>query len=261
MKNFLKDTIQQAGDIALKYYNQGFEIKTKSHKNDLLTEADEAVSEFLVKNIKEKYPDHKILSEELPEAINPKSSQEWVIDPIDGTFNFAKGMHIWAVMIAYLEDGEAKISAVYFPVTDELYFAEKDSGAYLNDERISVSETESLDHSVGTVYYSSGHGSVYGEYIEKYKKAVADMALNSGIKFTNPGSIAGLVCYFAKGSVDFMFNNAGQDWDHLPTLLIAEESGAIITNSHGEEWSRGEQDIVVANPNIHSSLLEFFKPV
>jgi myo-inositol-1(or 4)-monophosphatase len=254
--DFIKEKITQAGDIALDFYQQEFYTKTKSHKNDLITEADKSVSKYLVDEINDKFSDHKIISEELDEQINPNSNKEWVIDPIDGTFNFVKGMHIWAVMIAYLEDGKTKMSSIYFPVVDELYFANK-NGSFLNGTEVSVSSTNKLKRSSGKIFCApdTKRG---GEYIKKYKKAASNMILNSGVEFVNFGSSAPASCYLAKGSIDFMIVNIGEDWDYLPTLFMAQKAGARVTTSSGEEWKRGGSDVIVANPNLHSKILEFF---
>lgn len=94
MDTFLKDIIKEAGQIAKGYFDKGVSHEEKSHVADLLTEADLAVSDFLVKKIHETYPDHHIKSEELGEEINPGAEYEWVIDPIDGTRNFAMGVPV-----------------------------------------------------------------------------------------------------------------------------------------------------------------------
>lgn len=262
VQKFLKKKVKTAGDIALNYYKkENLETKSKSYEQDYVTKADNAVSDFLVSEINTEFPDHKIISEELPEPINNDSSCEWVMDPIDGTFAFVKEMHMWAVMIAYLEDGETKLSAIYFPVLDEFYFAKRGKGAFLNGSQISVSNTESLDHSVCIFHCSSSQGDIYGKYPQKYRSAVAEMLTSLDIKFMNMGSIASAACYFSKGGVDLMINNSGLDWDYLPVILMAEEAGAQITNSHGEQWSRGEQDVIMSNNNLHSNILEFFKPI
>lgn len=260
MEKFLKKIIQEAGNIGLKYYQSDFDVNTKSHKNDLLTEADKEIGKFLVERINNEYPEHKILSEEMEEVINPKSKKEWVVDPIDDSFNFANGMHIWAVMIAYLENGKVQLSGIYFPVMNELYFAKKDCGAYLNGKKISVSSNNELKRCIGKLYFAPEENDTYGEHVARYKQAVSDMVLNSSLEFINFGASAPAACYLAKGSIDFMINNVGLDWDYLPTLFIAKEAGAKVTNSNGKEWQRGQQDIIVANPSLHPKLLQFFEP-
>ncbi len=253
MQEFLKQIIREAGDMAKPSFFQGVGYKTKADAKDMVTEVDIRVSEFLVQKIHEKYPDHHIKSEELAEDMNAGAEYEWVIDPIDGTRNFAMGVPIWAVMIAIVKNGETYMSAVYHPLANELFFAEKGQGAFVNDKKIQVNNTDTLERAYGMMFRSSPFGA-YGDYFEKYRSAIANFALNSNASMTNFGC-AGMLCYVAKGSIDFVLGNAGLDWDLLPNFLICEEAGAVITDSSGNPWKRGRQDYVLANKNIHAEVL------
>lgn len=258
MEAFLKDIIKRAGGIALGYFEGEFEIRAKSHHLDVVTDADVAISEFLVREINERYPDHHILSEELADEVNPGAQYEWVIDPIDGTAMFSRGIPLWAVMIAILKDAEVIMSAVYFPVSDQLYFAEKGKGAFLNEKKIQTSRKDSLDFS-HAILHRSLSGSVYGDYFERYRVACAKMVLETDVGIANFGCAAS-GCYLASGAFDFMCSNGGLDWDRLPVYLICKEAGALFTDSDGNEWKRGRQDIVVANPYIHEKVMKLFLP-
>lgn len=259
MQTFLKEIIQEAGNIAKPYFFRGVSFKTKSDKADLVTEADIAVSNFLVEKIHEKFPDHHIKSEEMPDDINTGAEYEWVIDPIDGTRNFAIGVPIWAVMIAVLKNGVTEFAAVYHPISDELFFAEKGKGAFLNDKKISVNNTDSLERGYAIVFRSSPFGA-YGDYFEKYRTAVSHIALETNASMLNFGC-AGMLCYVAKGAVDFALGNAGLDWDLLPNLFICQEAGAVVTTSTGEPWIRGRQDYVISNSTLHPHVLELVNSI
>ncbi|MEK9157230.1 MAG: inositol monophosphatase, partial [Patescibacteria group bacterium] len=132
MNDFLKDIIKQGGAIAKDYFLKGVTFKTKSHLGDLVTVADQEVSDFLIKKIQEKYPDHGIYSEEQKDILNPGSDYLWMIDPIDGTRNFANAIPMWCSMVALFYRKELIMSAVYNPLSDELFFAEKGKGASIN---------------------------------------------------------------------------------------------------------------------------------
>jgi len=254
MKDFLKTIIKEGGQIAKDYFDKGVHYTTKAHLGDLLTEADTAVSEFLVGKILEKHPDHHILSEELEEEINPVAQYEWVIDPIDGTRNFANGIGIWCTMIAVLRDGEQYLSAVYDALADELFFAEAGHGATLNGMPISVNTVESLDHSAGVCVRTHRDP----PSVDRYKKVLVNIVENTNMSMGNHLCAIGM-CYLAAGGLDFFLSNAGYDYDWLPVTLIAREAGAVVTDSEGNPWKRGRMDLVVANPKLHPKVMELFE--
>lgn len=249
MQDFLKATIQEAGALAQQYFRTAVSVRTKRHPADLVTEADEAVSAFLVEKIHAAYPDHHIYSEEaVDNQINAGAEYEWVIDPIDGTWNFARGIPLWGVMIAVLYRGEQHLAAVYYPAAGELFFAKAGGGAYLNDAAINVNETDSLD-------YARGYASRVLKYEQgkRYETLVASLAYKN-VSILNYGTIVS-GCYLASGGIDFMAMNCGFDYDYLAPLLICSEAGAVVTDSDGNPWKRGRQDIVVANQKLHPKIL------
>jgi len=254
MKDFLKTIIKEGGQIAKEYFEKGVHYTTKKHLGDLLTEADTAVSEFLVGKIHEKYPDHHIMSEELEEDINPGAEYEWVIDPIDGTRNFANGIALWAVMIAVIKDGEQYLGAVYDPLADELFFAEAGHGASLNDMPISVNDVDSLDHAFSVSVRTDRDSSTSA----KYRKLLTNIVQNTNVSMGNHLCALGM-CYLAAGGIDFFVSNAGYDYDWLPVTIIASEAGAVVTDSDGNPWRRGRMDLVAANPKLHPKVMELFK--
>lgn len=257
MQDFLKTTIRQAGVLAEEYFEKGVDHDTKSEKSDLITEADIAVSDFIVKKIQEKYPDHHIKSEELADEINKGAKYEWVIDPIEGTRNFAMGVAFWAIMIAVMKDGEAYLGAIYNPISDQLFFAQKDKGAYLNEKQIYANNTENLDSSFGC-FTRAYEGGIYGDYIERYRTAGVRLVMETKAWMHNYGCILS-VCHLASGGIDFVAGNAGMDWDYLAPFLIAQEAGAIVTDSDGNPWQRDRQDFVVANKYLHPKVMELFQ--
>ena len=150
MKDFLRDITVRAGALSQEYFDKGVTHETKSAISDLVTEADIAVSDFLVKKISEQYPDHQITSEERDQSINPGAEWEWVIDPIDGTRNFAMGVPLWAILVTVVYRGETFYAAAYNPVAGEMFMAEKGKGATMNDMPIKVGDKKSLEHSAGS---------------------------------------------------------------------------------------------------------------
>ena len=142
LRAMLKQTLlkaTEAGAAVLKHFFNGeFKISNKEGINNLVTEADHAAEKAIFEVIREEFPDHYLLSEEAGE-IAQESSYKWIIDPIDGTVNFANGIPICAVSIGLEKDGEIVMGAVYNPILNEFFFAEKNNGATLNEKPISVS--------------------------------------------------------------------------------------------------------------------------
>lgn len=259
MEQFLKDTIWEAGAIAKEYFVRGVTATTKTSPVDYLTEADTTVSDFIVSKIHAAYPDHHITSEELSSDINAGARYHWFVDPIDGTRNFLYRFPIWGVMMALQRDGETILSAIYFPMLDELFWADE-TNAYNDEEVISVSKRSTLERANGSIFrmYSNG-GDLYGDYHERYRSIYARFVLDTDVAIRALGCSAALT-YIANGSLDFALGNCGLDWDYLPSFHICEKAGARITDSDGNPWKRGRQDYVIANPELHPKVMELFRP-
>lgn len=258
MREFLEKIIVEAGDLALGYYSKGVTSTTKSHETDIVTEADRAVSDFLIKKITLQFPDHGVRSEEsMDGGVKQDASIQWIIDPIDGTRNFASGIPSWATMIAIVENGVTIHSGVYFPISKELFLATKGEGATVNGISIKCSEKQTLQYSSGKMFACDALG-VYGTHVEMYKQAFVRIISDYSMKMREFGSAASL-CYVAKGAIDFAFGNAGFEWDFLPTFLICQEAGLRVTDCEGNPWQIGRQDYVIANISLHSEVLSYFK--
>lgn len=253
MESFLKKTIKEAGGIAQKFFRLGVAHRMKANLGDLVTDADIAVSNFLVESIHEKYPDHHIHTEEEGDDINPGARYEWVIDPIDGTRNFAMGIPFWCVMVAVLKDGELYLSAIYNPLTEELFFAEQGRGAFFNEKRISVNKIDSLDYGFGLAVRTNNT-----DKEEQFKKVLARINMETSAWVHGFGTMLP-ACHLANGGVDFIITNCGFDHDYLPAALICREAGAVVSDSDGNPWTRSRRDIVIANPSLHPKILELFR--
>ena len=257
MKDFLKETILEAGELAKDYFEKGVSFEVKSHLADLLTEADIKTSEFLVNAIHKEYPDHGITSEELEESINPGAEYELVIDPIDGTRNFAVGIPMWGIIIAFVQNGETILGAVYNPVGNQLFFAEYGHGATVNGMPIKIGEKNDFDMAIGNFSRMPNKGEVYGSHIEEYKHFLDRMNRDTNIWIHQFGTMLSM-CHMAAGGIDLCVQNAGLDHDYLAPALIVREAGGIVTDSDGNEWQRGRQDIVASNKLLHPQIMKLF---
>lgn len=256
INDFLQSIIKQAGEMALTYYRQGITISTKSNPGDLLTEADLAVSSFLVDAIHRQYPTHHIRSEELEDEINPGAPIQWIIDPIDGTRNFANRIPIWCTLIGVLRDGELYLGAIYDAIHDILFFAEAGGGATQNGQPITVNQTDTLAHAYGW-FSRAGEQGQYGRFIPEYQRAFTRLIHETSAWIHYAGTVLSLG-YLASGGIDFCAFNHGMDHDLAGPILICQEAGAVVTNHQGQPWQLGRQDVVIANPALHGKLLALF---
>lgn len=250
MQDFLKRIIKEAGALGLSYYGNIGEIQTKSGPNDYVTEADIAVSDFLISQISSQYPDHAIVSEESVDSINEGAEWEWVIDPIDGTSNFAHGIPVWSVIIAVLHKGNIVYGAMYNPIADDLYFAHKDHGAWKNGGSLAVSSLEDLStakfHATFNIRKSEGE-----RCVDFATTVMRDLRRGTPRRVSGVSSMA----YVAAGAGDVFFGNGGKDHDYLAPALFCEEAGAVVTDMYGNPWTRHTENILVANPALHKQCL------
>ena len=210
MELFLEEIIRTAGGLARDYFFKGVnDVRTKSSPSDLVTEADYGVNDFLVKHILQHYPDHRIHSEELREDINPSGRYEWVIDPIDGTRNFAMGVPFWCILMALLKEGQPYLAAVYNPVADQLFSARAGGGALLNGHAIQVNSASSLDFSFACISYDPNKNK---ERSDRFKQLVTRFTAETTGRLYNYGTMLP-ACHVGTGGIDVFATNSGYDHD------------------------------------------------
>jgi len=253
LKNTLIEAVRSGAEELKRYFNGEFKISHKEGINNLVTEADHASEAAILKIIKTNFPDHRVLAEETGEIIQD-STYKWIIDPIDGTVNFAHGIPLCCVVIAIEKDDEIVMSAVYAPILNEFYFAEKGIGATLNDRKISVSdETSVLKSCLVTgfpyTYINMPNGplEVFGRLIRK------------GIPVRRLGSAAIDLCWVASGRFDGFYEHKLETWDSAAGYLIVEEAGGKVTDHEGKKFSPYQHRILATNGKIHDDLLLVIK--
>ncbi len=232
-KGFLDDALdiaKSAGDYLEKMYYTDFNISSKGSK-DLVTDADYGSEKIILNMIKERYPEHSILSEEAGEEIN-NSNYKWIVDPLDGTVNFSRKIPIFGVIIALVENGVTVLGVHYLPMLKETYSAVKGEGAYLNGKKIKVSETEDIqEYIMGLGDFNIGK--------DKYMKDQDNEILENIIKTMSPKTmrtkIFGAACMdlacIASGRTDLLFYPFTNPWDVLAGSLIIEEAGGKVFSS------------------------------
>ena len=247
---------KESGEIIRQAHGTRFSIEIKSDNvKNLVTEVDKKSEKTITDFIRKKYPSHSILAEEGGET---KSSSEylWVIDPLDGTTNFAHGLPIFSVSIGLQYKGETVAGVVYDVMRDVIYSAEKGSGAFENGKKISVNSNEIIEESLlvtGFPYnVAENPEKVFERFIEMLKVARAVRRL---------GSAAIDFCYVANGVFDGFWEVHLNPWDICAGKLIVEEAGGKVTDFTGNQISIFNKTILSTNGKIHNRMIELLNSV
>jgi myo-inositol-1(or 4)-monophosphatase len=252
----IKDIIhisKEAGEIVRQGFKKNLKIEYKSNESDLVTDIDKASEKLISDFVKKKYPSHGIFAEEGGQIRNG-SDYVWVIDPLDGTVNFAHGLPIFSISIGLQKDGKTIAGVVYDVIQDILYSAESGGGAYANDIKINVSDNSNIAHSILVT------GFPYNIHQNPYN------ALEKFVSFTRKargirrlGSAAIDFCYVARGVFDGFWEVYLNPWDICAGKIIVEEAGGIVTNFNGEEIGIDSKQILASNKKIHNDMVEILK--
>ncbi len=248
-KSTLIDAVQAGAVEIRRFFQRDFKISNKEGINNLVTEADHASEKAILAVIKKNFPDHYILSEEAG-VMARDSSYKWIIDPIDGTVNFAHGIPLNCVCIAIEHNGEVVMSAIYNPHLEELFFAEKGHGAFLNDKPIHVSrQTEVAKACLVTgfpyTYLDTPNGPL--QIFEKF--------IRKGVPVRRLGSAGIDLCWVACGRFDGFYEHKLEAWDSAAGWLIVEEAGGKVTDFGGNKFSPYQPHVLATNGIIHDDML------
>ena len=230
-------------------FNGDFKISNKEGVNNLVTEADHAAEKAILSVIKSHFPDHQVLAEETGEIIQD-SVYKWIIDPIDGTVNFAHGIPLNCVSIGLEHEGNVIMGAVYNPHLNEFFFAEKGKGATLNDQPIRVStETAAVKACLVTgfpyTYINMPNGPL----------EIFDRFIRKGVPVRRLGSAAIDLCWVAAGRFDGFYEHKLEPWDSAAGFLMVEEAGGKVTDFTGAPYSVYQHRILATNGFIHEEML------
>ena len=253
LKSTLIKAVEAGGKVLKTYFNGDFKISSKSGINDLVTEADIASEKVILEIIKENFPDHFILSEEVGE-IAMDSEYKWFIDPIDGTVNFANGIPLCCVSIGVEKSGEMIMGAVYNPVLNEFFFAQRGYGATLNDQKISVSSKAE----VSTACLVTGFPYSYLD-TPNGPLQVFERLIRQGIPVRRLGSAAIDLCWVAAGRFDGFYEHKLMAWDSAAGSLIVEEAGGKVTGFDGQQYSPYTHQVLATNGKIHEEMIDWIK--
>lgn len=249
METFIKQITKESGKAIYKKFGKIGVKYTKLDSADVVTEADLIANKIITSAIKKKYPKHSIISEETGEHLSG-AEYCWIIDPLDGTRNFSTRTPMFAVMIALARNGEIELATIYNPCTDELVFAKKGKGTFLNGKKIHCSEQKSWVNSWGLVSSNMSEKNV--AYLDKlFKYSTKEKFWISAL-----GSSGISTLFLADGRRDWRASKGGGLWDYASPYLILTEAGCKVTNFKGEQWSIKDREILVANKYLYPKLLK-----
>lgn len=252
--HMLRQTLIEAAKAGaaenVRFFNTDFKISNKEGINNLVTEADHAAEKAILDVIRSRFPGHQVLAEETG-AVVVDSAYKWIIDPIDGTVNFAHGIPLNCVSIAIEHNGEVVLAAVYNPHLHEFFLAEKSKGATLNDKPIQVSaETSAAKACLVTgfpyTYINMPNGPL--EIFERF--------IRKGVPVRRLGSAAIDLCWVAAGRFDGFYEHKLEPWDSAAGYLIVEEAGGRVTDFEGNPFSVYQHRVLATNGKIHAEMLE-----
>ncbi len=248
MLNFIIDTVYQAGNLLKQYYNSELTIQTKSTDRDLVTQADLDSEKILVSAIEKQFPTHAILAEEGGQMGN--ADYLWLIDPLDGTTNFAHGHPMFCISVGLVYRGETCLAVILDPLRNELFVAEKDKGARLNEKPIMVSQTKSLNTAVVATGFPYDRATNPHNNLKEFGTI---MPLVQGIR--RGGSAALDLAYVASGRLDGYWEFHLKPWDVAAGVLIVREAGGCVTYPDGSPWQWNRDSLVAGNVDIHQQIV------
>jgi myo-inositol-1(or 4)-monophosphatase len=254
----IDDIIQisrEAGELIRNGFGKTHSIEFKTNELNLVTETDKASEKLITNFIRKKYPSHGILAEEGSEA-NKSAEYLWVIDPLDGTTNFAHGLPIFSVSIGLQKNGETIAGVVYDVMRDVVFSAEKDNGGFENGKRINVNKNANLGHGM----LVTGFPYDIRENPDKaFERFIAFLKHARGIR--RLGSAAIDFCYVANGVFDGFWEVSLHPWDLCAGKLIVEEAGGIVTDFDSNPIDIYTKRILATNGLVHQKMIDVMKRV
>ena len=246
-----KKAAREAGAIVLRQYKNTAVMHKGEASHNLVTAADLEAEKAILERIGKHFPDHAFLAEERHSESAPDAPHLWIVDPLDGTNNYAHHFPHFCVSIAYAQRGEVLLGVVYDPVRRELFTATKGKGAFLNGKKVEISASQNLRQSL----VATGFHYDRGEMMERTLQGIHDLfhANIHGIRRT--GSAALDLCWLACGRIDAYFEYELSVWDYAAGMLIVREAGGTCTDRLGEPLGLRSMGVLCSNGHFHDEFL------
>ena len=247
MKTLIIKAAFEAGKLLMEKFGTGIRVEFKG-KYDLVTEADRQAEALIVKLIRERYPDHDFLAEE-GVYTETGSDYRWIIDPLDGTTNYAHGFPWFAVSIALEVKGRLELGVVYNPYVADCYVAERGCGAFLNERRLQVSTIDTLERSLLATGFAYDHKKCKAnnyDYFKQFQKEAQACR--------RPGAASLDLASVAAGRFDGFWELKLKPWDLAAGILLIEEAGGLVSNFDGLPMTLESQECMASNRLIHGEM-------
>lgn len=246
---------RSGGDLALESFRSGLAVETKGGPMDAVTEVDRAVQRHVIDRLRAEYPDDPVVGEESDASKRvPGAGPAWVVDPVDGTTNYAAGNANWVTSVAFCRDGEPVAGANYAPVTGDLYAAGPD-GATRNGEPVSPSTCSEPDSFlVNPLFGTTPH------HRRELRRAVGTVLASFGDlrRFgCAQAALSGVACGELEATVSTVELH---DWDTVAGVCLVREAGGVVTDVHGERWVPGATGLLASSGAAHGELVGSFSP-
>jgi myo-inositol-1(or 4)-monophosphatase len=255
--DFALETARSAGQLLWDYYHRHHTLIRKSSDIDLVTEADLAAERLIVDAIRTRFPGHAILSEEglgdSRQAVGEASSL-WLVDPLDGTVNYAHGFPVWGVSLALAERDRVVLAVTYDPLRDEIFWAERGRGAWCDGEPARVSEVSGLRDALVATGFAYKRATLADNNLAQFS---AVMPRVQGVRRAGAAVID--LAHLAAGRLDAYWEMHLQPWDWAAGWLLVEEAGGVVTSMSGEPWALGMHNLAASNGLLHDELLPLLK--
>ncbi|MFH1689399.1 MAG: inositol monophosphatase family protein [Candidatus Eisenbacteria bacterium] len=246
------EAARSAGAVILEGFEKPHDTSMKGRR-ELVTEIDRASEEVIIRAISRECPDDLIIAEETAPEL-AESSRVWIVDPLDGTNNYAHGYPFFCVAIALEEEGELAAGVVYDPLRDEMFVAEKGHGASVNGQPMRVSGNALLLESLVATGFPYDRTSESGNNLDNLNRFVIAVR---GIR--RGGSAELDLVYVARGRLDGFWEQGLKTWDVSAGGIIVGEAGGVVTNFCGGGWDHRRGDVVATNGLIHGQMLELIR--
>ncbi len=252
----VREWIMEAGKTIRESFKAELNIKTKSNRNDLVTDMDESTERYFIEKIRNTYKDHKILGEEgFGDELKELSGVTWIIDPIDGTMNFVHQQRNFAISIGIYENQTGVLGYIYDVVHDELYHAERGSGAYMNDVKLPALNEVPVEDSVIAL---NAQWMTTNKRIDPTVLAPLVQKVRGTRSY---GSAAIEMAYIAAGRLDAYISMRLAPWDFAAGKILIEEVGGVVTDLEGKELNPlNKSSLFVGKPGLHETIMtEYLK--
>ncbi len=253
-KDVALKAVIEAGELLALRLNERRTIIVKSSSRDIATDIDLEAEKILINGIKASFPSHRILSEEKGQ-ISGTEEYLWIIDPIDGSLNYAHAHPPFRTAVCLLHKDQPILSVMYGPTRKQMFVAIKGQGATLNDKRINVSQNEELTNSIFMTHLSS----------HELPRMRTILSLEHIFRHTQHvrmfGSGLASMCYIAEGKYDIFYNIETKPWDILPGCLLIEEAGGKVTDIKGKKITSTSTSVLATNGRVHDEMINLLKGI